>query len=410
MRTFIFAAVAGAALAACPNGCSGNGICGANDKCSCYQNWQGPDCSARTCTFALAWADTADGTNQAHYYAECANKGTCDRKTGECKCFDGYEGKGCRRSTCPEGCSGHGTCEFIDELAVDFEDRRAGPGYDQMGASTVTLSNAVTDSDNSRTINGFLYQLWDAQKIQGCKCDLGYSGPDCSSRVAPKGDDPLTTVKSKTMTQMLSMAQTNDISSADESTYFLIYYDQYGGVWRTDAVLVDTDEDVNAARLQEALRQLPNQVLEDITVTKRTDSSQNKCTRPEDGVQHIPSAEGHGTENSCADGGALASNTANKRIDLDIAFADKPGQTGVQFLFEVVTAAQGDGSFPVSKGWIQSGASAAIFEKYQPEVDNKDVLSELAECSDRGLDNGDGECECFDGFRGLACEEQEALV
>merc|ERR1712146_578035 len=42
-----------------------------------------------------------------------------------------------------------------------------------------------------------------------------------------------------------------------------------------------------------------------------------------------------------------------------------------------------------------------------PDVGN---ISELAECSDRGLDNGDGECECFDGFRGLACEEQVALV
>merc|ERR1711988_1738270 len=104
--------------AACPNACSGNGICGTQDKCSCYQNWQGPDCSQRTCTFTLAWADTADGTNQAHYYAECGNKGVCDRKSGECKCFDGYEGKGCRRSTCPEGCSGHGTCEYIEELAT----------------------------------------------------------------------------------------------------------------------------------------------------------------------------------------------------------------------------------------------------------------------------------------------------
>ena len=42
--------------------------------------------------------------------------------------------------------------------------------------------------------------------------------------------------------------------------------------------------------------------------------------------------------------------------------------------------------------------------------DNLGNLSELSSCSDRGLDNGDGECECFDGFRGLACEEQEALV
>jgi hypothetical protein len=39
----------------CPNGCSGHGSCGANDKCSCYLRpngetaWQGHDCSERTC-------------------------------------------------------------------------------------------------------------------------------------------------------------------------------------------------------------------------------------------------------------------------------------------------------------------------------------------------------------------------
>jgi hypothetical protein len=124
----VLLAILGLAAAACPNACSGNGVCGANDKCSCYQNFQGADCSLRTCTFTLAWADTADGTNQAHYYAECGNKGLCDRKTGECKCFDGYEGKGCRRSTCPDDCSGHGTCEYIEELAGDYQNRRQGPG------------------------------------------------------------------------------------------------------------------------------------------------------------------------------------------------------------------------------------------------------------------------------------------
>ena len=47
MKTAILFALVGLATAACPNGCSGNGICGANDKCSCFQNWQGPDCSLR---------------------------------------------------------------------------------------------------------------------------------------------------------------------------------------------------------------------------------------------------------------------------------------------------------------------------------------------------------------------------
>ena len=92
MKFTAIATLIAAATAACPNGCSANGICGANDKCSCFQNWQGADCSLRTCTYSLAWADTADGTNSAHYYAECSNKGVCDCKTAECKCFDGSEG------------------------------------------------------------------------------------------------------------------------------------------------------------------------------------------------------------------------------------------------------------------------------------------------------------------------------
>jgi len=95
--------------------------------------FQGNDCSERTCQFGLAHVDTPKGdldmsgaisgpdhpvvdnsatypygtteqfpqmedtdlnvlTNSAHYYMECSNKGTCDRKTGDCNCYDGYDG------------------------------------------------------------------------------------------------------------------------------------------------------------------------------------------------------------------------------------------------------------------------------------------------------------------------------
>jgi hypothetical protein len=36
------------------------------------------------------------------------------------------------------------------------------------------------------------YQLWDAEKNFACVCDAGYSGNDCSLRKCPMGDDPLT--------------------------------------------------------------------------------------------------------------------------------------------------------------------------------------------------------------------------
>merc|ERR1712054_336590 len=111
-------------------------------------------------------------------------------------------------------------------------------------------------------------------------------------------------------------------------------------------------------------------------------------------------------------------------MDFLVQFADKPGQTGVQYLLEVVATAHTGtstgmvgGAFPMSAGVVSSDAVVGglivnVVEAITATGTSPDIgtISELAECSDRGLDNGDGECECFDGFRGLACEEQEALV
>jgi hypothetical protein len=43
----------------------------------------------------------ATAANNAHPSTECSNKGICDRKTGECECFDNYEGMACERTVCP---------------------------------------------------------------------------------------------------------------------------------------------------------------------------------------------------------------------------------------------------------------------------------------------------------------------
>jgi len=148
----------------CPNGCNGHGTCGANDKCTCYNRvdgvtpaWTFADCSGRTCPMDYAWVGDVINANNAHPLAECSNKGTCDRKTGECACFPNYDGIACERTVCPNSCSQAGVCFTQAQLAVE-----AGRTY-----STP----------------------WDAQKHVGCICDLGRRGPDCSIIECPSGAD-----------------------------------------------------------------------------------------------------------------------------------------------------------------------------------------------------------------------------
>jgi hypothetical protein len=100
-------------------------------------------------------------TNSAHAYMECSNKGICDRTTGQCECFDGYDGTACQRASCPNDCSGHGTCDTIASLA--FKD------------------------------SGNVYALWDKDASMGCSCDAGYTNADCSERQCKGGADPLYT-------------------------------------------------------------------------------------------------------------------------------------------------------------------------------------------------------------------------
>jgi len=140
--------------------------------------------------------------DEAHFYAECSNKGHCNRKTGECECLAGYEGVGCERTACPEGCSGHGVCEALADL--------------------------VHGNDP--------YALWDGTnvpKTYGCVCDARWSGPDCASRVCPVGDDPLTTGQ-------IDEVQRVDLTSKSGWTpygsFSLYFTDEFGEVWRTSEI------------------------------------------------------------------------------------------------------------------------------------------------------------------------------
>jgi len=140
-----------------------------------------------SCPFGAAWFDEPSQDNKAHAFEECSNAGICDRIKGECLCMPEFEGAACERLKCPgvnSPCSNNGKCLTMSQLAA---------------ASTV---NGVP--------MGFTYgntpnkpSTWDHQKIQGCVCDPGFTGHDCSLRLCPLGDNPRTTGQAKEIQTVL---------------------------------------------------------------------------------------------------------------------------------------------------------------------------------------------------------------
>jgi hypothetical protein len=167
-------------ITSCPGEvtCSGHGVCQGTPtyECSCSRGWTGADCSLMTCPSGKSWFslpsddDTAHDTNE-----ECSNMGTCDRTLGQCLCMDGFEGSACERMSCPgePDCSNNGQCLSMALLAEYSEDNGDAASFTYGD----TPNNPLT---------------WDVTKIQGCLCDDGFEGYDCSLMSCPTGDDPLT--------------------------------------------------------------------------------------------------------------------------------------------------------------------------------------------------------------------------
>jgi len=309
MPSFSSLAIASVALlsagvfAECPNACSGHGDCKNKDQCACYDGFFGGDCSLRVCPLGSSfvdapWGDLNHGSDgatvggyskvqqlqsdykqyetwpsdkvkggwasqagESHYQVECSGKGSCNRALGVCKCFDGFTGAACQRTTCPNDCSGHGVCATVGELAAAGE------------------SNFVKSQLGVTTYAGVLapstYRLWDQEKNTACVCDTGYSGIDCSLRECPRGDDPLTWDDASCGgKRCASEVQSFSVDGNQAAgTYYLLFTDFDGTVFKTEEFTLssaDTLAATNAKNVEvvkSALESLPNDVTGSVIVS-----------------------------------------------------------------------------------------------------------------------------------------------
>lgn len=185
------------------NDCNHNGDCDyCLNKCNCRESFGnqtsdrpligtglGIDCKLRMCPHGRAFADLPVNANNAHLPVECSNAGICNRGKAECECFDGFEGAACDFKSCPNDCSGHGTCLSMRELSLKYEGQPAVLRNYEYGSASAVDTTA-----------------WDAEMIGVCLCDSSWPiglgpnerqlaewfGADCSQKHCPSGDDPFT--------------------------------------------------------------------------------------------------------------------------------------------------------------------------------------------------------------------------
>ena len=387
---------------------------------SCYQDWLsadtvlanggrgggGGDCSHMKCPYEIAWVDTPSKEDKAHALAECAGRGLCDRSTGECQCFDGYTGKGCRRTTCPNDCSGHGTCEYLSELRND-------------------LGDAFKWTGNAPTRNQYDFEfalLWDAHKTRGCVCDPKWTDVDCSRRMCPKGNyalyantEPTPEVQAVVITNVFtpgtdnpSLAQMGYKTKTGNGTYengeFAL---TFRSTLNEEFTTVTMDVyNLTEAVVETALNNLPNKIVEEAEVTLFRNLSKYNATVYN--AQTNSGAIGYKIHNDKPYPYDPAFNYTWYDTDLviKITFAGAM-TTGNQYALECKTAYCGAGCQPKLEHPIdyKVGSECYVVNDYVP------AFAVNIECSGRGAcDYGTGLCECFEGYTDEYCSTQTALI
>jgi len=339
------------------------------------------DCSDRICPFEFAWVDTPDKLGNHHKYVECAAKGICDRTSGQCTCFPGYEGKACQRTTCPNDCSGHGQCTYLQNLAY--------------GATPADYSTGDYLNQDAHT---FSYYNWDLGKTRGCVCDPEYGDVDCSKRMCPYGTDVMdirddTDAVGKYQVQSITLypfgGTDQSVPSNDlvDKSFALTFKSKLNETFTTIPIQIPNATDASAATttndasynygliknlildVQWALEGLPNNVIDKVEVH-----------------------------------GQYVTGVSVDAILLNVTFVGENVQ-GPQHPLVVRAFQCLDGCTP----YITGVDLAMKSQNVTTDVQFSDYNS--YECGRRGkCDYSTGICTCFAGYTGLSCSTITALV
>ncbi|KAJ1448142.1 hypothetical protein M885DRAFT_583451 [Pelagophyceae sp. CCMP2097] len=434
--TLLLALLAGLAAASCPNSCSGHGTCGAEDKCTCYQNWvmgdqEGGDCSDRKCPYQVSWASAPDKSGDVHTYAECAGVGICDRSTGDCECFEGYTGKGCGVTTCPNDCSGHGVCDYLEDVPFgsvwgEYYDGTMTTSY-RLGTEAVKLAQAPG---------------WSSEKVRKCVCDPGYTDVDCSRRMCLQGNDILDERLNRNEVYKNQIQKFVLVGAGEKGTGLLVtdrgtkcfYNDHPESSPECFADIVGKSFALTfTSKLNQSYTTLP--ITLNMTNTTQhfakpgfvepTSNNTALANMIEGALLNLPNYVIDAVDVECEmemtaqSQEAAAMSVYYPTLTCTIEFTGT-SVMGPQNLLEIETDECGDGCTPqlANPVLLKSAYNVSMLPGLAMSTDLFSYVTEYQiadynsyECGRRGkCDYGTGECECFEGYTGDRCHQQTALM
>jgi len=322
--------------------------------------------------------------------AECANQCSGHGSCGVddiCTCYPMWTEGDCSARKCPSrpawgdiadtsvtGRQTHFYAECANRGRCDGETGECvcDAGFEGEGCERMSCPNNCNGHGSCELMSSANsgYAGWDANMIQFCKCDPGYEGHDCLDRKCKLGDDPISRFSSADVSEV-PHEQTIDLAFTGATGSFLLEYtDWRGNAWLTRPIFPQDVIDIVPVEnrpipIREALLTLPMRAIDDIIVTVAT---------------------------------AIATSI---KFTVGFSSSETPGtQPLLSVLHKGCTAA---GCQPKYEGL--SGGSATVEGVSTTGTGQRDV------CSNRGKCNSEiGECECFSGFYGHACEKQTLVL
>jgi len=237
---------------------------------------------------------------------------------------------------------------------------------------------------------------WDAGKARSCVCDGGWTGINCASRMCPYGNDVMDTRLDRSDNLAYQIQTITLYSGGDDGgqvrggAYGVNGWSDFVGLSfalrftsKNNETYTTVPVGLTAATaggltalssaVQTALVNLPNKVIDAVTVNSHQTSNQ----------------QGTG-------------------LNISITFSGESVH-GQQHLLEVVTNPCGDGCTPKVSGLADKLITNTNTSSYVIESTPADYNS--FECGRRGkCDYDTGLCACFEGYTGEACSYLTALI